>query len=182
MRYIQLIEQYYTSDVQEAAILEKMRNFINAYPQCLERSLMAGHLTTSAWITDHSRKYVLLMHHRKLDKWLQLGGHADGQSDLATSAVKEAREESGLSRISFLQDSIFDVDIHLIPARKSEPAHYHYDIRFLMEADKAESLVINYESKDLSWVHIDEVAKLNSEESVMRMVSKHHSMFDDLMQ
>ena len=177
MAYIQLLEQYQTHDVAEARMHQDMLAFANTYPNCLERSLTIGHITTSTWITDHSRQYVLLTHHRKLDKWLQLGGHADGESNLPIAAMKEATEESGLTTIRFLSDNIFDVDVHLIPARKLEPAHYHYDIRFLMEADMNEPLLISHESKDLSWVPIDKVMQANPEESIMRMVRKHKALF-----
>jgi 8-oxo-dGTP pyrophosphatase MutT (NUDIX family) len=182
MSYLQLLEQYHTGDAYESAMLQDMLLFIkNNNALCLQRSLSVGHVTTSAWITDYSRAYVLLMHHQKLDKWLQLGGHADGESDLQKSALKEAMEESGLTHIRLLAESIFDVDIHLIPARKQEPAHYHYDVRFLMEADKDHLLVKNHESKALAWVHIDEVLPRNPEESIARMVRKHQSMFNDLI-
>jgi 8-oxo-dGTP pyrophosphatase MutT (NUDIX family) len=177
MSYIQLLEQYHTNDVHEAVMLQQILNFVKTHPLCLERSLSVGHITTSAWITDSSRNHVLMLHHGKLDKWLQLGGHADGESDLQKSAMKEATEESGLTCINLVQEGIFDVDIHLIPARKQEPAHYHYDVRFLMEADKAEPLRINHESKDLRWVPVDEVLSLNSEESITRMVRKHQALY-----
>jgi 8-oxo-dGTP pyrophosphatase MutT (NUDIX family) len=176
---MQLLEQYHTSDVHEAAMLQDMRLFTKRYPLCLERSLSIGHITTSAWITDLSREYILMLHHRKLDKWLQPGGHADGESNLHKAAMKEVVEESGLSRsIAFLSEDIFDVDIHLIPARKQEPAHHHYDIRFMMKADKEEPLTINQESKALRWVHLNEVPALNPDESIIRMLRKHKQLFN----
>lgn len=178
MSFIKLLEQYQAYDAAEASIHQEMLTFAKNNPHCLERSLAIGHITTSAWITDHNRKYVLLTHHRKLNKWLQLGGHADGESNLHKSAMKEATEESGLTGIVFYMDNIFDVDIHLIPARKLEPAHYHYDIRFLMEADKHAPLIINHESKELTWMHIDRVIQVNPEESIMRMVRKHKELFN----
>jgi 8-oxo-dGTP pyrophosphatase MutT (NUDIX family) len=177
MPFIQLLKNYTTADSSENKMHQDMLTFASSYPQCLERSLAIGHITTSAWITDYSRTYVLLTHHRKLDKWLQLGGHADGESNLPKSAMKEAMEESGLRKINFLGEGIFDVDIHLIPARNLEPAHNHYDIRFLMEADKNEPLILSHESKDLRWVEVNSLIYLNPEESIMRMVRKHHSMF-----
>jgi 8-oxo-dGTP pyrophosphatase MutT (NUDIX family) len=115
---------------------------------------------------------VLLTHHVKLDKWLQLGGHADGEGDLLAAALREAREESGLTRVRALSPEIFDLDRHWIPPRKSDPGHYHYDLRFLFEANPSEPLAISSESKDLAWVELNTVAALNPEESMARMVRK----------
>lgn len=146
--------------------------FVEEHEDCFLRSCVPGHLTGSAWIVDPTRTRTLLTHHHKLDKWLQLGGHADGDSDLLAVALREAREESGLTRLAVVSPTVFDVDRHLIPARKSEPAHYHYDIRFMIEADPAEPLVVSNESKDLAWVEVSRVTALNPEESMARMVRK----------
>lgn len=146
--------------------------FIETHADCLLRSCAPGHLTGSAWIVDASRRRTLLTHHHKLDKWLQLGGHADGDPDLRTVALREAAEESGLKRLRLLSSSVFDVDRHLIPPRKTEPEHYHYDLRFLIEADPAETLTITRESKDLAWIDLAQVASLNPEESMARLVRK----------
>ena len=115
---------------------------------------------------------MLLTHHRKLDKWLQLGGHADGDPDLAAVAQREAHEESGLMGIRLLSPEVFDVDRHWIPERKGELGHYHHDLRFLFEAGPAEPLVCSSESKDLAWVELERVTALNPEESMARMVRK----------
>lgn len=146
--------------------------FVEEHENCFLRSCVPGHLTGSAWIVDASRTRTLLTHHHKLDKWLQLGGHADGETDLLGVALREAREESGLTRLTVVSPVVFDVDRHLIPARKSEPAHYHYDLRFMIEADPAEPLVVSNESKDLAWVEVSRVTALNPEESMARMVRK----------
>lgn len=146
--------------------------FIAAHPDCLLRTCVPGHLTGSAWIVCPERRRTLLTHHLKLDKWLQLGGHADGDGDLLEVAWREAREESGLERVTPLAREIFDLDRHWIPPRKSDPGHYHFDLRFLFEADPAEPLAISGESKDLAWVELARVAHLNPEESMARMVRK----------
>jgi 8-oxo-dGTP pyrophosphatase MutT (NUDIX family) len=156
----------------EAAMLADYFAFIAAHPDCLWRTCLEGHLTASAWIVDPSRTRTLLTHHRKLDRWLQLGGHVDGDADLAAGALREAREESGLARVRLVSPEAFDVDRHRIPARGAEPEHWHYDVRFLLEADPAEPLAISSESKDLAWVALDDVARLNPDESIARMVRK----------
>jgi 8-oxo-dGTP pyrophosphatase MutT (NUDIX family) len=156
----------------EATMLAGFVPFIAAHPDCLWRTCLAGHLTASAWIVDADRSRTLLTHHLKLDRWLQLGGHVDGEADLAAAAMREAREESGLVRLRLVSPEIFDVDKHSIPARGTEPEHWHFDVRFLIEADLVEPLVVSNESKDLAWVRLTEVGKLNPSESLARMVRK----------
>ncbi len=159
-------------DPHEAVMTDETIRFVSDHPECLLRSCVPGHLTGSAWIVDAGRSRTLLTHHLKLDKWLQLGGHADGEPDLLAVALNEAREESGLTRLRAVSASIFDLDRHWIPARKSDPGHFHYDLRFMIEADPTEPLVISHESKDLAWVDLTKVRSLNSEESMARMVRK----------
>lgn len=157
----------------EAAMAADMIRFVEEHADCLLRSCVPGHLTGSAWIVSPDRSRTLLTHHLKLDKWLQLGGHADGEEDLLAVALREAREESGLTRLRPLATDIFDVDRHWIPARKTDPGHYHYDLRFLIEADPSEPLVrAHAESKELAWVELGRVTELNPEESIARMVRK----------
>ncbi len=159
-------------DPHEAAMTAETIRFVDTETECLMRTCAPGHLTGSAWIVSPDRSRVLLTHHLKLDKWLQLGGHADGDGDLLAVAEREAREESGLASVRAVSREIFDVDRHWIPARKSETGHFHYDLRFLFEADPQERLAISSESKDLAWVELARVAALNPEESMARMVRK----------
>ena len=160
-------------DPHEAAMVAETIRFVEAERDCLLRSCAPGHLTGSAWVVDRVRERTLLTHHLKLNKWLQLGGHADGDGDLASVARREAEEESGLTRLRLVTPEIFDLDRHWIPARKSEPAHWHYDLRFVIEADPTEPLVrAENESKELAWVEVGRVTMLNPEESMARMVRK----------
>lgn len=160
-------------DAHEAAMAAETIRFVTTEPECLWRACVPGHLTGSAWIVDAARERTLLTHHLKLEKWLQLGGHADGDGDLLAVALREGTEESGLTRLRAVSAEIFDVDRHWIPARKTEPAHWHYDVRFMIEADPAEPLVrAANESKELAWVPVSRVTALNPEESMARMVRK----------
>jgi 8-oxo-dGTP pyrophosphatase MutT (NUDIX family) len=159
-------------DANESAMTAEIIRFVESHEDCFLRSCLEGHLTGSAWITDRDCKRTLLTHHRKLNKWLQLGGHADGQTELLDVALREAREESGLTRLRVLSPAPFDVDRHRIPERKGVPEHWHFDLRFRIEADPSEPLVVSDESHDLAWVELGRVAELNSEESMLRMVRK----------
>ena len=159
-------------DEPEGAMTEDGLRFIAAHPDVLLRTCLEGHLTGSAWIVNAERTRTLLTHHRKLGKWLQLGGHADGDPDLRAVALREAEEESGLARLRLVSPAIFDFDRHRIPARGGEPAHWHYDVRFMIEADPADPLVVTNESKALAWVELAAVGGLNPGESIARMVRK----------
>jgi len=115
------------------------------------RERLAGHFTGSAWLVSADGQRVLLTHHRKLARWLQLGGHADGQTDMAQVALTEAQEESGLPDLRVEQDAIFDLDRHWIPERGDVSGHWHYDVRYVVHAGADEAFVVSAESLDLAW-------------------------------
>jgi len=171
-RLLDELDVYRPRDEREGLMVQRLGAFVAAQPQCFERSLAIGHLTGSAWVVDRALERVLLTHHRKLGKWLQLGGHADGDADLRRVALREAREESGLGEIVLARASIFDVDVHEIPARPSEPAHLHYDIRFAFFADAAAPLAPSEESHEVAWIPLAEVERLNIDDSLRRLVQK----------
>ena len=146
--------------------------FVAEHPDCCERSLAHGHLTGSAWLVSADGRRALLMHHRKLDRWLQPGGHADGDADLAGVAVREAEEETGLSGL-VCEGGIFDLDRHEVPARGAEPAHWHYDLRFVVRAAGGEDFSQNAESLALAWLDIAELAERpDFDESLRRMARR----------
>lgn len=137
-----------------------------------ERSHPPGHFTGSAWLVSADGERVLLTHHRKLGRWLQLGGHADGDADLAQVARREAEEESGLVDL-VVDAAIFDIDRHAIPARGSEPEHWHYDVRFVVRAMGSEDFAISEESLALAWKPVAEIAgDPSADESLRRMARK----------
>jgi 8-oxo-dGTP pyrophosphatase MutT (NUDIX family) len=112
-----------------------------------------------------------LTHHKKLNIWVQLGGHADGDPDVAQVAYREAIEESGLAGLQFVDRELFDIDIHQIPARGNEAAHYHYDCRFLFRAVD-DHYTVSDESHDLQWVPLNDMGSVTTEPSITRMVDK----------
>ncbi|AIF48441.1 NUDIX hydrolase [Dyella japonica] len=131
-----------------------------------------GHFTGSAWLVSADGERVLLTHHRKLGRWLQLGGHADGDADLSRVALREAEEESGLSGLS-VEPGLFDLDRHRIPARGQEPEHWHYDVRYVVRAGASEVFEVSEESHALAWRSIREIAAdPSSDESLRRMAGK----------
>jgi len=148
------------------------------HPDAYQRSHLPGHITGSAWIIDESRENVLLTHHAKLNRWLQPGGHADGNEDIFEVALREAVEETGLTSLRLINPSFFDIDIHVIPARKEFPEHDHYDVRFLFEAKRTDSLVVSEESHDLAWININNLMTTTGKnDSILRMAEKVSTLF-----
>jgi 8-oxo-dGTP pyrophosphatase MutT (NUDIX family) len=162
----------YTSLYPEENQLKNQFLELLNHPRCYQRDHLPGHITGSAWIIDRDRKFVLLTHHAKLNKWLQPGGHADGDENIFNVAVREAHEETGLKNIKLLKEGIFDIDIHTIPARKEFPAHLHYDIRFIFEASREEKIILTEESHDLQWKSLIELPMLTDNSSMLRMKEK----------
>ena len=151
----------------------KMLNFFDNHDDCFEKDNLPGHFTGSAWVISPDKNKILMTHHKKLNMWLQLGGHADGEKDLKSVAIKEAKEESGFNNFSILSEEIFDLDIHKIEPMSENPEHLHYDVRFLLEADpKKQNIIISEESHDVKWIHLDDVLEYNPEASISRMVEK----------
>jgi 8-oxo-dGTP pyrophosphatase MutT (NUDIX family) len=155
-----------------AATLEAFRDLARSAADCCERTLLDGHFTGSAWVVSGDGGRALLMHHRKLGRWLQPGGHADGDGDLASVALREAEEETGLRGLR-VEGGVFDLDRHRIPARGAEPEHWHYDVRFVVRAGADEAFIVNAESHALAWRPVAEIAADASvDESVRRMARK----------
>ncbi len=173
-----LLAQHHSRFMEEAAYIERTRAFVEAHPECFHRELWPGHVTGSAWVVNPDRRQVLLLHHGKHDQWFQPGGHADGDADILRVALRELSEESGLdpSHIRLVDGSIFDVDIHTIPASHRGPAHEHYDIRFLVEMDDDRDIPGSHESHDVRWVPLHQVARFNNNRSTYRMLEKTRRM------
>ncbi len=131
-----------------------------------------GHITASCFIVDESAR-LLLHHHKRLRRWLQMGGHADPGEEPQAAALREGREESGLTDLELLGDGILDVDVHLIPAAKGEPGHRHFDVRYLARTRMPESITMSRdESNDLTWFALDRAAAAMNEEGSARVIQK----------
>lgn len=167
-----LLRQYAVTHAERAGVAGQILDFVVETPDCFQRTHQQGHITGSAWLLNSRGDAALLTLHRKLGRWLQPGGHADGDPNPLRVALREAEEESGLTGIRPLSTDIFDVDIHRIPARPQagEPEHQHYDIRFILQAQD-ENFICSAESQALDWWtprRMDEQAEL-LDEAVRRM-------------
>lgn len=165
-----LLKNYHPMD-EEKQHHQEMLNFYKNDKNCFERSNLKGHFTASAWLLNKKGDQFLMMHHKKLQEWLQLGGHCDGDNDVLNVALKEAQEESGVLGIEPVFHNIFDVDIHFIPEYKGIPEHFHYDVRFLLQIKSDEQIVKNSESHALKWFGENDVLPSNNR-SIMRMREK----------
>jgi 8-oxo-dGTP pyrophosphatase MutT (NUDIX family) len=168
-RAFHLLDHYEPVDRAQEDFQRRMLDLIERHPQdAHRRTLLEGHLTASALVVDARFERALLTHHRKLGRWLQLGGHCDGDANLAHVALREATEESGIPDLAVLPTPI-DLDIHAIPARGSEPEHFHYDTRFLVVAPPGAIEVLSEESHALRWLASGELASLSADASVRRL-------------
>ena len=172
-----VLARYQTLSVSQTETKARFATFAKSHPDVYHRTHPPGHFTASAWLVSHDGARVLLTHHKKLGRWLQLGGHADGDQDLVNVALREAEEESGLSGLSITPE-IFDLDAHEIPARGSigtpnfEAAHIHWDVRFVVRAS-VEDFSVSEESLALSWVDIATLsADPSADASLVRMAEK----------
>ncbi len=155
---------------------DRLHDFVARHERCFERTLLTGHVTGSAWVVARSRDAAVLVHHRKLEKWLQPGGHADGDADVRAVARREASEETGIDDLVLATPGIFDIDVHAIPARAGEPAHEHFDLRFAFYADRASVPVVSAESHDVAWIDFDEIERYAIDDSVRRLIMKTSSL------
>ena len=172
------LARYLARNPTERIAVDHVIQFVRANPDCFERTCVPGHMTGSAWILSPDRRFFLLAHHAKLDRWLQCGGHCDGDPDTAAVALREASEESGMEDFAFAQrdtagaPEIFDVDVHVFPARGAEPAHLHHDIRYLLIAAPDQVPHVSSESHALRWFPAEADHAELSHESLARLVRK----------
>jgi len=175
-----LLERHLAQRPEDGEVVARVSAFVRAHPDCFLRSCLEGHITGSAWILSADHRQALLTHHRKLGRWLQLGGHSDGDSDPRQVALREAREESGLARFRFLpatDDPLpLDLDVHPIPAHGGDPAHLHLDVRFLLVAEAGQPLRASAESKELRWFERERLADQVDEESLLRLERRARQM------
>lgn len=146
------LSNYEGFDEREKIALTRLKRFVSTNNSCIfDRANKYGHITGSGFLFNKDLSKVLLTHHKKIDRWLQFGGHSDGDSNTLRVAVSEIREESGILDLELLVDGIFDVDIHLFKNRQfKEESHWHFDIRFAFKTN-ATDFVLSDESIAIDW-------------------------------
>ncbi len=171
------LARYRGATEREREMVARFSTFLASHDDAFERTLLVGHVTGSAWIVSRDGRAVVLLHHRKLDRWLQPGGHADGDADTLRVAHREAVEETGLASVAAVDGEIFDIDVHAISERGDEPAHEHFDVRYAFFADREEAPRSNAESHAIAWIPLAEIERYAIDDSVRRLADKTPSLF-----
>jgi 8-oxo-dGTP pyrophosphatase MutT (NUDIX family) len=162
----------------EEPLRARMLALLDSTEDCFLRTSFPGHFTGSALVVSADGSRALLHHHRKLDRWLQFGGHCDGEPDVVQVARREAVEESGIEGLIVASARPFDLDIHEIPAHGSEPAHLHYDVRYMLIAPEGAEAVCSAESHALRWFTPAEMAAMPLDASLLRLVAKWQALLE----
>ena len=165
------LNTYQPIDDNDKNNLENLISFLNTNNNCFDRKDFDGHITAGALIMDNNSN-VLINHHKDINSWLLFGGHSDGNCDSLAVAKREVEEESGITEYE-CNGRILDIDIHIVPenTQKNEPAHRHYDIRFLFFVNNNYYKLSN-ESIEAKWVTIDEAKVLMKDADKIRLLDK----------
>lgn len=172
---LQLLQEYKTSPLcqgMQGNLVDKFTNFTLAHSQCFERNTLPGHYTASCWLWNLEQTHVLFTHHKKLNKWIPLGGHADGNPNLLEVAIQEAKEESGIDAIIPISEEIYHLSIHHFPERGNQKEHLHYNVFFNLKVTSKEPFKVSSESIDLKWICPTQIEKYNQEACVGELKDK----------
>jgi len=161
------IRAVHTVDPAVREARDRILELIADRPDAASRDARPGHLTGSAAVVDATGAHTALLFHAKLQRWLQPGGHADGDMNLAAVALREAREETGIDDLVVDPEPI-DLDVHRV-APPGEDPHLHLDVRFVVMAPPGARLVANHESTDLRWVRWSELDRYEPDPGLRRL-------------
>lgn len=177
MDILEQLKSYIKSD--SYTNVDKVLNFISLNKNPFSRDNISGHITGSAWILNRDLSLVLLTHHRKLKKWIQTGGHCEGEKDPFLTALREGEEETGL-KLTPIKRGIFHLDIHNIPHYKGVPAHKHYDFTYIFSADSNINYSVSDESLDLKWFNLDRVNSISNESNIIQLQHKSFKLIKEI--
>jgi 8-oxo-dGTP pyrophosphatase MutT (NUDIX family) len=163
---------------EESAHRQRMIELLDSCPDCFRRDAFPAHFTGSAFVVSADGTRGLLHHHRKLDRWLQFGGHCDGEADVLSVARREAYEESGIDDLIVASTRPFDLDIHEIPVIGNEPSHLHYDVRYVLIAPQQAEIRTSSESKELRWFTGEEMKDRDLDSGLRRLIEKWQALLD----
>jgi 8-oxo-dGTP pyrophosphatase MutT (NUDIX family) len=167
-------------DPEHEANRARILAFLDAHPGALHRTETEGHLTGSALVVDPTTRRILLLLHAKVRRWLQPGGHADGDANLAAVALREASEETGIGGLVVVAPAV-DCDVHVFSsASTDEPDHLHLDVRHLVLAPPGATATTNHESLGQRWADLEELTGLGCDPGTVRMARAGLRLLDRL--
>ncbi|TNE49525.1 MAG: NUDIX domain-containing protein [Deltaproteobacteria bacterium] len=160
-------------DTTESTYQKRMLDLLSVDGDPFSRNhFQPGHFTASSFVLHPTENKLLLIFHGKLHRWLQPGGHIDPEDlNVIEAARREVEEETGMTDVVLHQEGIFDIDIHEIPPLRQDPAHEHFDVRFLFRA-QSPHFQAGSDAKDARWFSLDAINETESDQSVMRAVAK----------
>ncbi|MDE2635734.1 MAG: NUDIX hydrolase [Chloroflexota bacterium] len=180
-----MLDAHQPADAKEARDIQRIKDLIEAHPNILNRNCEVGHITASAAIVDLAARRALLHWHKRLNRWLQVGGHTDYETDIAQAALREAREETGLPDLAFYpprgKPAPIDYDVHSIPETGDAPAHLHLDFRYLLVTERPAALApAKGESTRFRWLTFAEALRPGDaiDESLRRLLRKAAALID----
>lgn len=172
---LELLDAHVPEDTDEVRSLAEIRRVMMQLEHPLSRKQTPAHFTASALVLDIEHRHIAMLHHAKLNKWLQPGGHAEPSDGglMHRTALREAKEETGCEvHLYHSTPRLIDVDVHLIPARAEEPAHHHLDLRFLVVAENPRNLTLTAEANAVQWVSFDAAIALAEDTALKRLLRK----------
>lgn len=162
------IENYIPVNEQEENDKKVILEYLNKNLDCLSRENKVAHFTTSIWTVNKEKTKTLMVYHNIYDSWSWIGGHADGEEDLASVAIRELKEETGVENAELVSEDIFSIEILTVDGHmkrgKYVPSHLHLNVTYLAEADEKQSLIVNAEeNKGVKWFTLEEALKASKE-------------------
>ncbi len=177
MSLYQEIEKYNPANEQEACDREMMLKFMAGNPDCLLRKNGIAHFTTSVWTVNKERTKTLMVYHNIYDSWSWVGGHADGEEDLCSVAMRELQEETGVGNATLISRDIFSLETITVNGHMRKgiyvPGHLHFNVTYLAEADESEKLVVNEaENQAVKWFSFEDALAASTEKWMVENVYK----------
>ena len=162
------ISAYRPCNEQEEADKKNILSFLAENENAFLRENELAHMTASAWVVNHNRSKVLMVYHKIYDSWSWTGGHADGEVDLLSVALREVTEETGVIHVTPVSEEIFSLEILTVDGHEKRgryvPGHLHMNLTYLLEADDSEPLTVcEEENKAVAWFSLEDALRASSE-------------------